>query len=692
MFGGSRQRLLACLLALVCAPSAFGQTIDGSSLSFRSSGDDSGADWVLNENGYVGTFFTLEAPGAVTLKVNASGSTSDAVLPCMNFVVADAQAGFDVAGGFADYEHSFELPAGTYFVRTEFNNDVSTANRQLTVRSLELEGASSVSNTTSTSTNNAHALAAADTYIEHFRQGPANVALLGAAPGTPVEVRMVKNAFNVGTMVQGFDANVFLAPVPPGDTTSVAARYQDFVNNHFNILVPSNMGKWQPNESVQNAPTLGHVDTILNYAHSRNMNVRMHNLIWGNQQPGWVNVLIDDAQSSNPAVAAQAKAELMTAIANRIAYYVGDGDSDVNDGDRAQEYVEIDVLNEALREGTYWDIFGAEGVAEIYKMVQDAAIAAGADTRLYTNEYNIFQFANDPESGAPDSYANWYRRNVEEINKAGFGQVVTGIGIQSIADPRTNLGANAHSAARINQVLQNLSIPGLPITLTEFSVPSPFGFTVTPERAAQIYSESLRMLFGSPQATSFLIWEAWPSPSATPDGVTTIVDEDWNLTLAGQRLVDLLQSWTTPTQDLAVGPDGTIDFSGFYGDYEITVGDKVFDLTLTKGVEGYTLLVAAPGDFDGDFDADGADLAIWQAGFGLDAAGDADGDGDGDGADFLVWQRRLGAGASIAAIGAAVPEPAALALLLAGIVGLARLGRLSGARPGVRPLRMISTY
>jgi hypothetical protein len=55
---------------------------------------------------------------------------------------------------------------------------------------------------------------------------------------------MIRNGFNFGTMVQGFDANVFLAPISPGDTTSTAARYQQFINDHFNILVPSNMGKW----------------------------------------------------------------------------------------------------------------------------------------------------------------------------------------------------------------------------------------------------------------------------------------------------------------------------------------------------------------------------------------------------------------------------------------------------------------
>ena len=107
------------------------------------------------------------------------------------------------------------------------------------------------------------------------------MALVGLAPGTQVQLKMTRNAFNFGTMVQGFDASVFLAPVAPGDTTSIAARYQSFVNSHFNILVPSNMGKWAYNEVTQNSITMGNVDTILDYAQAHDMNVRMHNLIWG---------------------------------------------------------------------------------------------------------------------------------------------------------------------------------------------------------------------------------------------------------------------------------------------------------------------------------------------------------------------------------------------------------------------------
>jgi GH35 family endo-1,4-beta-xylanase len=499
------------------------------------------------------------------------------------------------------------------------------------------------------------------------------VAIIGAEPGASVNVRMLRNGFNIGTMVQGFTANTFLGTVAPGDTTSTAARYQNFINNYFNILVPSNMGKWQPNENTQNVPTMGNVDTILNYARAHDMNVRMHNLVWGAQQPPWVNTLLAQAASADPAVSGPAKQNLMTAIANRIKYYVGDGDANVNDGDRSQKYSELDVVNEILRERTYWDIFGAQGIAQIYKMTKDAVAAAGAGTGLYTNEYHAFNYANDPISGASDAYANWYRRNVEEINNAGFGQVVTGIGVQYISEPRTT-SSQTHSPARINQVMQNLAVSGLPITLTEFSVPPESGGEATTEaRAAQILGETMRMMYGSPHASSMLIWEPWPP--ATTDS-STLFDNSWNPRASGTMLMNLLDSWKTPTQDLLVGADGTIDFTGYYGRYQVTVGTRTFDLDLTKGTTDYTLVLRVPGDFDGDLDVDDADLTRWGQSFGLNASGDADSDGDTDGDDLLVWQRNLGLDYGASAM--AVPEPGAGALLSLAALAAARRWRRLG--------------
>jgi hypothetical protein len=105
---------------------------------------------------------------------------------------------------------------------------------------------------------------------------------------------------------------------------------------------------------------------------------------------------------------------------------------------------------------------------------------------------------------------------------------------------------------------------------------------------------------------------------------------------------------------------------------------------------GATLRVALPlpGDFDGNGIVEGADLKLWQAGFGqFDGAstlaaprnGDADGDRDADGADFLVWQRQLGNETPSAT---SVPEPATLPLLVSGTLAMSAA---RAARRGRRP-------
>ena len=82
------------------------------------------------------------------------------------------------------------------------------------------------------------------------------------------------------------------------------------------------------------------------------------------------------------------------------------------------------------------------------------------------------------------------------------------------------------------------------------------------------------------------------------------------------------------------------------------------------GSTALSLKVTIPGDFDGDFDVDAADLAAWKAGFGSRYTA----------ADFLVWQRNLGGSFSPIS---GVPEPGAgvLAAFGACVAGVARRRR-----------------
>lgn len=94
------------------------------------------------------------------------------------------------------------------------------------------------------------------------------------------------------------------------------------------------------------------------------------------------------------------------------------------------------------------------------------------------------------------------------------------------------------------------------------------------------------------------------------------------------------------------------------------------------GVDGITtddpaalreLVPYSPADFNSNGFVDGADLAIWQTGFGIANGatrtdGDADGDGDVDGRDYLIWQRQFSPSEASLTAAASVPEPAAMTL------------------------------
>jgi GH35 family endo-1,4-beta-xylanase len=648
---------VACLVWLAAAVGAHfaeAQTLSGSSLALRSVGSGAG-DWTLNRNGYVGTYIRLALPGSVSIGVNASGTAAGGINPHMNIVIADTKAGFDVAGGFNHYEHTFDLPAGTYLVRTEFNNDLEQSNRSITVRDLTVTGATVLNASTSS-----NALAAADSYIQNFRQGRVTIGLSGAAPGTLVDVKLNRHAFNFGTAVPRSSSdgvNNYLGT----SGTARQTNYQARLNQNFNALVPENAGKWDNNERIRDIVTMTNVDQILDYAQTHNMRARMHNLLWGDnsfngQQPSWVlsgnstTGLLDQAYlGTNP----NAAADLRQEISERIDYYVGTGTT----SDRAHKYVELDVYNESFHTGqdpglpenlkhNYWNVYDTAGIADIYREARDRIAAAGSAAKVFVNEYGVLGSGN---------YGNWYVDHIEELRHAGvtaeLGDVVGGIGVQHYPGESQNAG-------NIMRTLQNLAVQGLPIALTEFGVSS----GVSESTAANILGDILRLTFGTAEATGFFMWGFHQesgsgattlfAPSAALYTVNTSDFNNWTITEAGERWQDLLgisdwdgdpeNGWTTQLT-ATVDENGAIHFDGFWGDYELTIGGQTHPLMLSKGIDAYSLAIA-PGDYNGDRVVDAADYVVWRSTRGSTADFRADGNGDGqvDDADYQVWRSLFG--------------------------------------------------
>ncbi|HEY7089538.1 MAG TPA: endo-1,4-beta-xylanase, partial [Tepidisphaeraceae bacterium] len=566
---------------------------------------------VLNSNGFVGTYLVVPAGGAtVNFTLNATEGVGSGAAPHLNLVAADSSFGFTINSTSAtNYTTpNISLPGGTYFIRNErdYSGNVGVS-RPVTINSLTVNPASGVAVSFANSDTESLALSAANTYISNFRQGPAKVSLTGPGSipllaGTPVAVNTARNAFNFGGTVSGTntgDPKYMLASNPAVGTE--ANQFQQFINQYFNTIVPSNAGKWAYNQANQGTVTMQSVDAILNYAQSHNMRARMHNLIWGsgsmsgNQQPAWVNALISQAASGS----LTSQTNLRNAISSRINYYIG------TNGNRATKFIEVDGLNEAQHNPSYWNIYnpatgsGSFNLASVYNDMAAAAAAAGnPNLRLYLNEYNVLQFSPSSinslgvQSGS-DQYANWYRNQVEAVRSAGGA--VSGVGMQEYTN-LTVTGSNAHSAATIQKALQTLSVEGLPLSMAEYGQAS----GTTPADAQSLgplaLDTAVRMFYGNPLATTFMMWGWWDTSGNTPPAqmiVTTPGSSTYTLTPLGQKWVDLMNEFSTHLTS-TVDASGNINFAGFYGDYNIGSQSTFSNLTLTKGTTSYAMNFTAP--------------------------------------------------------------------------------------------------
>jgi endo-1,4-beta-xylanase len=584
-----------CFIAVGLGHSVEAQTsLTGANLVLKSNGTAT-----LNGSDYVGSYITVADSGNggsnVNFTVNAAKSAGAGTNPTLRLSVADSNYDFNLnSTSGTDYSSGSWLPAGTYVVRVERSYTdptfASASSLSAAVNSLTVNGAT-FSNSSTTATQNTNALAAANTYIQNFRKGNATVHLPGLAPGTQVQVDLSRIGFNFGTAVAG-SIPVNVDQYMGSGGTAQQVNYQAHVLQNFNAIVPENAGKWLYNAQGINGSEMSGVDQILNFAQAHKLNVRMHNLIWGQQQPQIATSLISATQTDPNALS-----QLTAQINHRIDYYVGTGTA----SDRANKYVDLDVYNESYHTGqtaaapNYWSLYGPTGIAQIYGKIHNIA----PNVHLYVNEYNVLN------NNFFDRYSNFYIQHINTLRDAGFnagyGDVVGGIGTQFYANSTDD------SPGAIMRVVQNLAVEGLPITLTEFGVNS--GATST--QAASILSHAMQLYFGTPNAEGFFMWgfQAENSgtnlfaPAAALYQVNTSDWNTWTITDAGKVWQDMLgiqdwdgnpnDAWTTHVT-ATVGADGTIDFNGFYGDYNVTINGQTYDLDFTKGVSDYVLTVPEP--------------------------------------------------------------------------------------------------
>jgi GH35 family endo-1,4-beta-xylanase len=402
--------------------------------------------------------------------------------------------------------------------------------------------------------------AEADARISAHRQADFSVLLRDAAgqplPGAPLQAQLRRHAFGFGTAIAH----------GPWASEEVGERYRAFILRHFNCLVCENEMKWYAVSAKGPEEDYAQADALLDWAGRHQLKMRGHCLFWTRNkfiQP-WLQALSPQAL----------RAAMERHLEAKVRRYHG-------------RVTCWDVNNEMLDGAFYAARLGPDIDAWMFR--EAARLSPG--TPLFVNEFAILGSVEKTDR---------YLALIAALRDRGAP--VTGIGVQEHGaerlivptdqpDQPETLPERARreglTAEGFLATLDRLATPGLPIHLTEISAKSPDA-----TRRADALEMLFRLGFSHPAVESILLWGFWANCHWL-GAEAALVDADWNLTEAGERISHLLtREWTT-TAHLTTGPDGVARFRGFAGDYEISTSGACIHTSLSKSAPAAT--VCLPG-------------------------------------------------------------------------------------------------
>lgn len=222
-----------------------------------------------------------------------------------------------------------------------------------------------------------------------------------------------------------------------------AAQSTDFAK-YWNKVTPENAGKWGSVEAQRDVMDWRALDDAYRFAKANGFPFQMHVLVWGNQQPVWIERLPPQEQLAEIR-------EWFAAVAARYPRL---------------DFVE--VVNEPLHDppnrpgeggGNYLEALGGAGatgwdwVINAFRMAREHFPRA----QLLINDYDI---TNDPQA------TQRYKRIIELLQAE---RLIDGIGVQGHAfTTRVEVPMVMHGAN-----LDALAATGLPIYVTELDIDGP---------------------------------------------------------------------------------------------------------------------------------------------------------------------------------------------------------------------------
>ncbi len=362
-----------------------------------------------------------------------------------------------------------------------------------------------------------------DRRIERLRKGDFRVTCVHAngkpLRATDVRVRQTGHAFHFGMAVS--------SKWPPG---ADGRRYGRFIAENFNCAVTENALKWYGVERQKGRLTFGAADRILTFCQANGLALRGHCVFWAKPRftQDWIQDLDDEAL----------RARIDRHIREVVPRYAG-------------KLLCWDVNNEMLDGRFFAKRLGPDIRAHMFREIHKL----DPNTPLFVNEYGIMN---------SDAKTARYLKLIRDLQDRGAP--VGGIGVQE------------HGAAGYGKFLRGkpgglrpgdvwkrldrLAGLGLPIHLTEISSKTP-----DDELRADTLECIFRVGFAHPGVEAVLLWGFWAGRHwMGPDAA--LVDRDWTVNPAGERIVELLnRTWRTRA-DATTDGAGLAAFRGFYGTYE----------------------------------------------------------------------------------------------------------------------------
>ncbi|KAG8368111.1 hypothetical protein BUALT_Bualt15G0011200 [Buddleja alternifolia] len=330
--------------------------------------------------------------------------------------------------------------------------------------------------------------------------------------GAKVAVEQISRDFPFGSAI----ANTILGNTP----------YQNWFVKRFNAAVFEEQLKWNSTEPQPGEVNYTIPDQMLEFTRSNQIIVRGHNILWEDPEylPSWVRNLTVP--------------ELKSAVESRIQSLMGK---------YKNEFIHWDVDNEMLHYDFYEQKLGPNASIEFFETARKLDPLA----RLFMNEYNVLETCDDMNSTV-DAYVS----RLQELGENGMS--MDGIGLEGhFTVPNPPL---------IRAVLDKLATLQLPIWLTEVDISS----TLDQETQAKYLEVVLREGFSHPSVNGIMLWTALhPSYGCYQMCLT---DNNFNNLPAGE-VVDrlLMKEWQTGVVEGETDDHGVLNFSGFLGEYKVTV-------------------------------------------------------------------------------------------------------------------------